>query len=231
MNYLRNVSVVWRLGMGFGLLLLLVAAVVATGATGSAVQKRAMQQVVEVNVTKVRLLSDMLDANNQMMVVRREMLIRQGDGLADDEARIAALVARYEASWAAYLALPTQPEDKAIGEAIAAARAVARPLNKQMSEQLQQGDVAGATALTLGAVQQAANGWNQALSNGVVYEEKQSRQAAAEAIRLGERTLLQLLVLGGDRVGGRHRRLRADRPQPDRSARPRRRPGEPHGQG
>jgi len=196
MNYLRNVSVVWRLGMGFGLLLLLVAAVVATGATGSAVQKRAMQQVVEVNVTKVRLLSDMLDANNQMMVVRREMLIRQGDGLADDEARIAALVARYEASWAAYQALPTQPEDKAIGEAIAAARAVARPLNKQMSEQLQQGDVAGATALTLGAVQQAANGWNQALSNGVVYEEKQSRQAAAEAIRLGERTLLQLLVLG-----------------------------------
>ncbi|MBU2048353.1 MAG: methyl-accepting chemotaxis protein, partial [Gammaproteobacteria bacterium] len=99
MEFLRNVSVVWRLGMGFGLLLLLVAAVVATGATGSAVQKRAMQQVVEVNVAKVRLLSDMLDANNQMMVVRREMLIRQGDGLAEDEARIAALVARYEASW------------------------------------------------------------------------------------------------------------------------------------
>ncbi len=196
MEFLRNVSVVWRLGMGFGLLLLLVAAVVATGATGSAVQKRAMQQVVEVNVAKVRLLSDMLDANNQMMVVRREMLIRQGDGLAEDEARIAALVARYEASWAAYQALPAQPEDKAVGDAIAAARAVARPLNKQMSEQLQQGDFAAATALTLGAVQAAANGWNQALSDGVVYEEKESREAAAEAIRLGERTLLQLLVLG-----------------------------------
>ncbi|MEN5070385.1 methyl-accepting chemotaxis protein [Stenotrophomonas sp. TWI1183] len=196
MEFLRNVSVVWRLGMGFGLLLLLVAAVVATGATGSAVQKRAMQQVVEVNVAKVRLLSDMLDANNQMMVVRREMLIRQGDGLAEDEARIAALVARYEASWAAYQALPAQPEDKAVGDAIAAARAVARPLNKQMSEQLQQGDFAAATALTLGAVQAAAKGWNQALSEGVVYEEKESREAAAEAIRLGERTLLQLLVLG-----------------------------------
>ena len=196
MEFLRNVSVVWRLGMGFGLLLLLVAAVVATGATGSAVQKRAMQQVVEVNVAKVRLLSDMLDANNQMMVVRREMLIRQGDGLAEDEARIAALVARYEASWAAYQALPAQPEDKAVGDAIAAARAVARPLNKQMSEQLQQGDFAAATALTLGAVQAAAKGWNQALSDGVVYEEKESRKAAAEAIRLGERTLLQLLVLG-----------------------------------
>jgi len=45
-------------------------------------------------------------------------------------------------------------------------------------------------------VQAAANGWNQALSDGVVYEEKESREAAAEAIRLGERTLLQLLVLG-----------------------------------
>ena len=42
MNYLRNVRVAWRLGLGFGLLLLLVAAVVATGATATTVQKRAM---------------------------------------------------------------------------------------------------------------------------------------------------------------------------------------------
>lgn len=123
MDFLRNVRVVWRLGMGFGLLLLLVAAVVATGATGSAVQKHAMQQVVEVGVAKVRLLSEMLDANNQMMVVRREMLIRQGQEREADEARIAALVKRYEASWTAYQALPTDAEGKAIGEQIAARRA------------------------------------------------------------------------------------------------------------
>ena len=52
-------------------------------------------------------------------------------------------------------------------------------------------------ALTLGPVQDAANGWNRALSDGVDFEEKESRKAAAEAIRLGERSLLQLLVLGG----------------------------------
>ncbi len=197
MDFLRNVSVVWRLGMGFGLLLLLVAAVVATGATGSVVQKRAMQDVAEVSVAKVRLLSDMLDANNQMMVVRREMLIRQGEAREADEARIADLVKRYETSWTAYQALPGDAEGKQIGEEIAARRATARPLNKQTSELMQQGDFPAAVALTLGAVQDAANGWNKALANGVAYEETQSREAAAEAIRLGERTLLQLLVLGG----------------------------------
>ena len=197
MDFLRNVRVVWRLGMGFGLLLLLVAAVVATGATGSAVQKRAMQEVVEVGVAKVRLLSEMLDANNQMMVVRREMLIRQGREREADEARIAALVKRYEASWSAYQALPGDAEGKQIGAAIAARRAAARPLNKQTSDLMQQGDFPAAVALTLGPVQEAANGWNKALADGVAYEEKESRQAAAEAIVLGERTLLQLLVLGG----------------------------------
>jgi len=197
MNYLRNVRVAWRLGLGFGLLLLLVAAVVATGATATAVQKRAMQQVVEVSVAKVRLLSEMLDANNQMMVVRREMLIRQGDARDADEQRIADLVKRYEASWAAYQALPGNAEGKAMGEAIAAKRAIARPLNKQTSELMQQGDFPGAVTLTLGPVQEAANGWNKALAEGVAFEEKESRQAAAEAIRLGERSLLQLLVLGG----------------------------------
>ncbi|WP_313442162.1 methyl-accepting chemotaxis protein [Stenotrophomonas sp.] len=197
MNYLRNVRVAWRLGLGFGLLLLLVAAVVATGATATAVQKRAMQQVVEVSVAKVRLLSEMLDANNQMMVVRREMLIRQGDARDADEQRIADLVKRYEASWTAYQALPGNAEGKAMGEAIAAKRAIARPLNKQTSELMQQGDFPGAVTLTLGPVQEAANGWNKALAEGVAFEEKESRQAAAEAIRLGERSLLQLLVLGG----------------------------------
>ncbi|MCR1007192.1 MAG: methyl-accepting chemotaxis protein [Stenotrophomonas maltophilia] len=197
MNYLRNVRVAWRLGLGFGLLLLLVAAVVATGATASIVQKRAMQQVVEVSVAKVRLLSQMLDANNQMMVVRREMLIRQGDHRTSDEKRIADLVKRYEASWSAYQALPSDAEGKAIAETIAAKRAVARPLNKQTSELMEQGDYPGAVALTLGPVQDAANGWNKALSDGVDFEEKESREAAAEAIRLGERSLLQLLVLGG----------------------------------
>ena len=196
MNYLRNVRVAWRLGLGFGLLLLLVAAVVATGATASVVQKRAMQQVVDISVAKVRLLSQMLDANNQMMVVRREMLIRQGDDRSSDE-RIADLVKRYEASWSAYQALPGDVEGKAIAETIAAKRAIARPLNKQTSELMEQGDYPGAVALTLGPVQDAANGWNKALSDGVDFEEKESRKAAAEAIRLGERSLLQLLVLGG----------------------------------
>ncbi|PZS73073.1 methyl-accepting chemotaxis protein [Stenotrophomonas maltophilia] len=197
MNYLRNVRVAWRLGLGFGLLLLLVAAVVATGATASVVQKRAMQQVVDVSVAKVRLLSQMLDANNQMMVVRREMLIRQGEDRGSDEKRIADLVKRYEASWTAYQALPSDAQGKAIAETIAAKRAVARPLNKQTSELMEQGDYPGAVALTLGPVQEAANGWNKALSDGVDFEEKESRTAAAEAIRLGERSLLQLLVLGG----------------------------------
>ncbi|WP_295556128.1 methyl-accepting chemotaxis protein [uncultured Stenotrophomonas sp.] len=197
MNYLRNVRVAWRLGLGFGLLLLLVAAVVATGATASVVQKRAMQQVVDVSVAKVRLLSQMLDANNQMMVVRREMLIRQGEDRGHDEQRIADLVKRYEASWTSYQALPSDADGKAIAETIAAKRAIARPLNKQTSELMEQGDYPGAVALTLGPVQEAANGWNKALSDGVDFEEKESRTAAAEAIRLGERSLLQLLVLGG----------------------------------
>ncbi|WNH53059.1 methyl-accepting chemotaxis protein [Stenotrophomonas oahuensis] len=197
MDLLRNVSVVWRLGLGFGLLLVLVAAVVATGAVGATVQKQAMQKVVDEGVAKVHLLSDLLDANNQMLVVRREMLIRQGQEREADEKRIADLVTRYEASWAAYQALPHNAEGQQVIDNITAKRAVARPLNKQSGQMMADGDFAGAVAFTLSEVQQAANGWNKALADGVAYEEAESRKAAAEAIRVGERTQLQLLVLGG----------------------------------
>ena len=196
MNLLRNVRVVWRLSLGFGLLLLLVAAVVAIGGVATAVQKRAMEQVVNVHVAKVRLLSDLLDANNQMLVVRREMLIRQGEGREADEQRIAELVKRYEAGWAAYQALPGDAASKALGEAIAARRALARPLNKQTAALMEAGDYPAAVTLTLGEVLQAATGWNKALSDAVAHEQTESQQAAAEAIALGERSLWQLLALG-----------------------------------
>ena len=196
MNLLRKIPVVWRLGAGFALLLLLVAAVIATGTAATAVQKRAMQQVVDVHVAKVRLLSDLLDANNQMLVVRREMLIRQGAERAADEQRIADLVKRYEAGWAAYTALPADAQGKAVADAIVARRALARPLNRQTAELMEQGDYAAAVTLTLGQVQQAANGWNKALADAVAHEQAESREAAANAIALGERSLWQLLLLG-----------------------------------
>ncbi|NIJ68257.1 methyl-accepting chemotaxis protein [Xanthomonas sp. 60] len=196
MNLLRNVRVVWRLSLGFGLLLLLVAAVVAIGGVATAVQKRAMEQVVNVHVAKVRLLSDLLDANNQMLVVRREMLIRQGEGRETDEQRIAELVTRYEAGWAAYQALPADAASRALGEAIAARRALARPLNRQTAALMEAGDYPAAVTLTLGEVLQAATGWNKALSDAVAHEQTASQQAAAAAIALGERSLWQLLALG-----------------------------------
>ena len=196
MNLLRNVRVVWRLSLGFGLLLLLVAAVVAIGGVATVVQKRAMEQVVNVHVAKVRLLSDLLDANNQMLVVRREMLIRQGENREADEQRIAALVTRYEAGWAAYQALPGDAASKAMGETIAARRAVARPLNKRTSALMEAGDFPAAVTLTLGEVLQAATGWNKALAEAVAHEQKESQEAAAEAIALGERSLWQLMALG-----------------------------------
>ncbi len=39
---------------------------------------------------------------------------------------------------------------------------------------MEQGDYPGAVALTLGPVQEAANGWNKALSDGVDFEEKEA---------------------------------------------------------
>lgn len=196
MDFLRNARVVWRLGMGFGLLLVLVTAVVITAMTGNAAQKRAMHQLTEVSMAKVRLLSDMLDANNEMLVVRREMLIREGNGLAEDEARIAALVKRYEASWAAYQALPMDAQSRALIDTVAARRALARPLNKQAGALMAQGDYPAAVALTLGQVREAAAAWNKALADGVAHEEATARAAGAAAVALGERNQTILLVLG-----------------------------------
>lgn len=197
MDFLRNVSVVWCLGMGFGLLLLLVVVVVVIGVIGSVVQKCVMQDVVEVSVVKVWLLLDMFDVNNQMMVVCCEMLICQGEVCEVDEVCIVDLVKCYEISWIVYQVLLGDVEGKQIGEEIVVWCVIVCLLNKQISELMQQGDFLVVVVLMFGVVQDVVNGWNKVLVNGVVYEEMQSCEVVVEVIWLGECILLQLLVFGG----------------------------------
>ena len=67
---LRNLRVGSRLGAGFGLLLLFIMAIVGLVLYGNQLKSAQFEKVVDVNMVKMRLLNDMLDTNNAVLMHR-----------------------------------------------------------------------------------------------------------------------------------------------------------------
>ena len=82
---LRNLRVGSRLGAGFGLLLLFIVAIVGLALYGNHLKSAQFSKVVDVNMVKMRLLNEMLDTNNAVLMHRRLMVIKRGEDF--DKAR------------------------------------------------------------------------------------------------------------------------------------------------
>jgi len=81
---LRNLRVGSRLGAGFGLLLLFIVAIVGLALYGNHLKSTQFEKVVDVNMVKMRLLNEMLDTNNAVLMQRRLMVIKRGEDFDRD---------------------------------------------------------------------------------------------------------------------------------------------------
>ncbi|WP_204330561.1 hypothetical protein, partial [Proteus mirabilis] len=73
-----------RLGAGFGLLLLFIVAIVGLALYGNHLKSAQFSKVVDVNMVKMRLLNEMLDTNNAVLMHRRLMVIKRGEDFDKD---------------------------------------------------------------------------------------------------------------------------------------------------
>src|SRR2546427_565066 len=103
---LRNLRVGSRLGAGFGLLLLFIVAIVGLVLYGNHLKSAQFEKVVDVNMVKMRLLNDMLDTNNAVLMHRRLMVIKRGEDFDKDYQKAQELSQTYDGIWARYIKIP-----------------------------------------------------------------------------------------------------------------------------
>jgi methyl-accepting chemotaxis protein len=176
---LRNLRVGSRLGAGFGLLLLFIVAIVGLVLYGNHLKSAQFEKVVDVNMVKMRLLNDMLDTNNAVLMHRRLMVIKRGEDFDKDYQRAEELSQTYDGIWAKYIKIPRDATGDALVAKIAAARKATDASTQQLHERMKAGDFDGATQELL-AEHGLATAWNESISALLRHQEALTARSREE---------------------------------------------------
>ncbi|HFL2039383.1 TPA: methyl-accepting chemotaxis protein [Stenotrophomonas maltophilia] len=176
---LRNLRVGSRLGAGFGLLLLFIVAIVGLALYGNHLKSAQFEKVVDVNMVKMRLLNDMLDTNNAVLMHRRLMVIKRGEDFDKDYQKAQELSQTYDGIWAKYIKIPRDATGDALVAKIDAARKATDASTQHLHERMKAGDFNGA-AKELLAEHGLATAWNEAISTLLRHQETLTERSREE---------------------------------------------------
>nr|WP_269724180.1 methyl-accepting chemotaxis protein [Stenotrophomonas sp. SKA14] len=168
-----------RLGAGFGLLLLFIVAIVGLVLYGNHLKSAQFEKVVDVNMVKMRLLNDMLDTNNAVLMHRRLMVIKRGEDFDKDYQKAQELSQTYDGIWAKYIKIPRDATGDALVAKIDAARKATDASTQHLHERMKAGDFDGA-AKELLAEHGLATAWNEAISTLLRHQETLTARSREE---------------------------------------------------
>ena len=180
MNSLRSLRVGLRLAMSFGLMLLLIVAMLAVTSYGNKRKADQFRYVTDVNMVKMRLLNEMLGANNAALLHRRLMLIKRGDDFEKDSAHAKELTHRYDEVWNEYVKIPRDAiGDQKVAE-IEEARRIAEISTQKLVDLMQVGDFDGAVQILLGELRPRAEAWNNSIASLLKHQVELTQSSGSE---------------------------------------------------
>ncbi len=198
MDFLQNYTVGKRLTAGFALLLLFIVAMVVVATHGLSVTRQHLDQVVNLNGEKTRLLSEMMESQAGTAVARRDFLLAP-----DQTARDAAMknLAQYRERYvAAAKTLSDKPGDATglgFRRDIASAFDNAVKVAAQVTELGNAGDIAGASAYMQEHLVPAQQRWQDAIKRNIEHQQMLNAKSSEAANTSTARNRLLLIVLGG----------------------------------
>jgi len=197
MNTLRRFKVGTRLTAGFSILLLLIATILAIALHSNYQQRQQFDNAVNVRVTRMGELYDMLIINKELLLLRRDMLIKRGQGLGEDIARAHAMSERYDQIWTHFTERPaTSPLAEAMRAKVAQKQQATVALNRDLDAAMLAGDFDAASTQLLTRAGPAAADWNAALAEFAELQQTLVDEAAKEMQALAARTTALLSLFG-----------------------------------
>jgi methyl-accepting chemotaxis protein len=195
---LNNLKIGQRLGLGFGLMVVLLVLVATTGLANMASLNTLMHHIVDENNVRLSAANSMRDAQRRIAIGVRDLI------LAEDETSIAREAAVVDAAWKDYDhaqqtldSLVKRQQAKDILQKIANARAAALPLIATATQLGRENKNEEAFAQLKTKVVPAVVAWQNAIAGMVAYQTTSNEEAQAEGIDLyGQARLLLWGVAG-----------------------------------
>ncbi|MBO9737955.1 HAMP domain-containing protein [Xanthomonas axonopodis pv. begoniae] len=182
-DYVQRLNVGRRLGMAFGILILLSGLLVATGLITMANARYELDTIVNNNMERIRLSSEMLDANTNVAIGLRDVVMVSGDA-ANRRALdiIERSRARYKQAHDALAAMPSSELEKKALALVQEKRDVSVKFNNQILDYGMRDQNQQAQALLQGAAAAAMDQQQAAIAANAALERRLSKDAYAAAV-------------------------------------------------
>ncbi|MBA5685781.1 methyl-accepting chemotaxis protein [Rugamonas apoptosis] len=192
-----NLAIGTRMALGYGLVLLLLAGVAASGLYGMARSNAALQDVVEVNAVRIAMLEQMEGSTHVVARVMRTIALLSDQAAMDAERKeIARAREQYTRAQAALEATGLDQAGQAFVARIKRYQAVARPLNDQFNAMMWD-DKDGAVALLLRRAGPATETWRMEIDAFIAVQREKSRHDAEQAALAYREARWRMLALSG----------------------------------
>ncbi|MCT8356396.1 methyl-accepting chemotaxis protein [Xanthomonas citri pv. anacardii] len=182
-EFLQRLNVGRRLGMAFGILILLSGLLVATGLITMSNARYELDTIVNNNMERIRLSSEMLDANTNVAIGLRDVVMVSGDA-ANRRAldMIEKSRARYKQAHDALAAMPSSELEKKALTLVQEKRDVSVKFNNQILDYGIRDQNQQAQALLQGAAAAAMDEQQAAIAANAALERRLSKDAYAAAV-------------------------------------------------
>ncbi|WP_338337714.1 methyl-accepting chemotaxis protein [Xanthomonas citri] len=182
-EFLQRLNVGRRLGMAFGILILLSGLLVATGLITMSNARYELDTIVNNNMERIRLSSEILDANTNVAIGLRDVVMVSGDA-ANRRAldMIEKSRARYKQAHDALAAMPSSELEKKALTLVQEKRDVSVKFNNQILDYGTRDQNQQAQALLQGAAAAAMDEQQAAIAANAALERRLSKDAYAAAV-------------------------------------------------
>jgi len=195
---IANLRIGTRLGLGFGLVLTLLAGVALLGNFGMSRTNAALHHVVDVNVYKMGLLEDMSQAVHVVSrVMRNVVLIEDESSMQKELAVINEARKSYSAAEDILATLPLDEKGQALLAKMKEEQATTRPLNDKVVALGLANKNAEATQFLMGKAAPATAKWQDTLLEFVAVQKAKNKKDVEDANAAYRSARVLTLVLSG----------------------------------
>jgi len=196
MNLLRSLNVGKRLALGFGLLLLLMIILIVNVMRSNQVKSTQVQELIHGRVQKIIVLEKLLDIGSDATSLRRLMLIRRGEKMAEDEAKLQAMNDEYNALWDEFLPTIRAEANRKMAYKIVEANDAITPPGQKFAQLMHQGQFNAATHVLLDEVRPRTEAWQAATTAMIERQKELALNSQLEYQKVDDAATLQLCLLG-----------------------------------
>ncbi|MDP1976291.1 methyl-accepting chemotaxis protein [Undibacterium sp.] len=191
---LSNLKIGQQLGIGFGLLLGILAIVALLGIRGMHKSNEALHHVVDVNVAKIHHLDSMASSVHVVARVMTTIALLKDESLANEQhKKIDEARTQYNKAFAELEKMPQDEAGKGFMQKIKENQQVVRPLNDKFLEMVKT-DRDAAIDFLLKEVVPVNAKWQDALHEFIQHEEAENKQDEVEAKDAYQASLMFMMI-------------------------------------